>query len=534
MSLKDFNKFFEEATVKGNPAFPGEGDKKPGEKQYLSDVEKRAKERLGIRPEDTQRRTQMTPMGPMAVPSEKEMRLGSRLMDLLKESLKWTAGKEQQLSELANVVFLSLYQDLVTRYEIELDIKVVKPGKVKQFMDECEDCQQDPPPQFKQVVEQDIIDEVHKRKFANLIIQGEAKNTKHILHSEEVKDGLEEIYGKEDAEKVFKIWDEMSKTADQLDWIIPADVRAEMMEQMPDGLAGACFVDWKKKEEESQEEEQQEEEEYTEWTGEEDEESMYSEEEDEAPMERFDETPIIRARGIDFPMLLHESVKGLFEVLALGGIPEDKRTADIVLSNTGIEDEPEDWKYGPEVASDIRDFVNKSPRINQYPNVREELFKLMIDKETMPTSKFLELMRGILSGTEQARIEVDRLVAKVADTIKEEKDAEDKYQRDMEEYERQMKEWEEYQKRKSEEPELSAEEDDEIEKLIRGTQKQEVSNDYSTWSEKELMDEIDIALDKGDMEKVKILSKYLKKESKQVVLNELRLILEKRNPHSKR
>ena len=527
--MKNFQKFLEEATVKGNPAFPGEGGKKEGEKEYLSDVEKRAKQRLGIRPEDTQRRTQMTPMGPMPVPTEKEMRLGGRIMELLKKSLRFTSGKEEQLSQLANVVFLSIYQDLVTRYEIELDIKIVKPGKVKQFMDECEDCEQDPPPQFKELTEEDIRNEVHKRKIANLIIQGEAKNTKHILHSDEVKEGLEEIYGKKDAEEIFNIWDEMTKVADQLDWIIPADVRAEMMEQMPDGLAGACFVDWKPKGVQAA---QEEEEEPQEWTGEEDEESMYSEE-DETPMERFDETPLIRARGIDFPMLLHESVKGLFEVLSLGGIPEDPRAAKIALSNTGLSDEPEDWKYGPEVASDLRDFVNKSPRINEYPNIREELFKMMVDKETMTTSKFLELMRGILSGTDAARAEVDRLVAKVADTIKEEKEALAKYERDMEEYERQMKEWEESQKRKSEEPELTTDEEDEIEKLIKGSQKVQTSNDYSTWSQKDLMDEIDNALDSGDLDKVKNLSQYLKKESKQLVLRELKLITENKNLHTK-
>jgi hypothetical protein len=325
--MKNFQKFLEEASVKGNPGFPGENGKKPDESEYLSDVERRAKQRLGIRPEDTQRRTQMTPMGPMPVPSEKEMRLGRRIMDLLKKSLEYTSGKEEQLSQLANVVFLSIYQDLVTRYEIELDIKVIKPGKIKQFMDECEECEQDPPPQFKELTEEDIKNEVHKRKIANLIIQGEAKNTKHILHSDEVKEGLESIYGKKDAEEVFKIWDEMTKTADQLDWIIPAEVRAQMMEEMPQGLAGACFVDWKPKEVQApQEKEEEVEEEPQEWSGEEDEESMYSEE-DEAPMERFDETPLIRARGIDFPMLLHESVKGLFEVLSLGGIPEDPRVA---------------------------------------------------------------------------------------------------------------------------------------------------------------------------------------------------------------
>ena len=516
--IKDFNKFFEEASVKGNPAFPGEGGRKPGESEYLSDIERNAKQRLNIRPGDESR---MTPMGP--IPSQREMELGKRIMQLLEKSLEYTNGREQELSDLANVVFLSIYKDIVDRYEIELDIKIVKPGKVKKFMDECEDCQQEPPPKFKEVVEKDIIDEVNKRKFANLIIQGEAKNTKHILHSEEVKDGLDAIYN-ERSEDIFKVWDEMTKVADQLDWIIPAEVRAQLMEKMPEGIAGACFIDWKNKEKEEEEEENEPEEESGEWSGEEDEESMYSEEEveEDEPMERFDQTPIIRARGVDFPMLLHESVKGLFEILALGGIPEDKRVAGIVLSNTGIDDEPEDWKYGPEIAADIRDFVNKSPRVNENPNIREELFKMMIDKETMPTDKFLSLIRGVLSNTEDARIKIDNLVSKVADMIKTEKDDMLRYDREMDEYERSKKDWEENRKISTD-----SSQDDDNDEI-----KDDVI-DYSKMSQKDIMGEIDSALDEEDMDKVKMLSQYLKKESKDLIFRELELILEKRNLHIK-
>jgi hypothetical protein len=158
---------------------------------------------------------------------------------------------------------------------------------------------------------------------------------------------------------------------------------------------------------------------------------------------------------------------------------------------------------------------------------------MMIDKETMPTEKFLELMRGILSKTGEAKTIVDRLVSKVADMIKQEKDDQARYEREMDEYERQLKDWEEYQKSGQQEP-TEKEEEDEIEKLIRNSGKEEVGDDdYSTWSQKELMGEIDNALDDNNMDKVKMLSQYLKKESKKVVLNELQMLLEKKNPHTK-
>ena len=143
-------------------------------------------------------------------------------------------------------------------------------------------------------------------------------------------------------------------------------------------------------------------------------------------------------------------------------------------------------------------------------------------------------MRGILGKTEEARVIVDRLVGKVADMIKQEKDDQARYEREMDEYERQMKDWEENQKSGHQEP-SEPEEEDEIEKLIKNAgRKEETSvDDYSTWSQRELMDEIDNALDSGDMNKVKMLSQYLKKESKEVVLRELQMLLEGKNPHTK-
>lgn len=510
--MKSFQKFLE-ASTEGNPALPGEGGRREGESKWREDVERRAKQRMNIRPQDI---SQRSPFGP--IPSEKERRLGMRLMQLLSQSLEWTENHRDELNELATRVFTNIYYSLIERYEIEVDIKLIKPGRVKQWMD---DQEQEMPemPEFREIVEEDIRNEIHKRKIANLIIQGEAKNTKHVLHSEEVKEGLREIYG-DDAETVFDIWDEMSKIADQLDWIIPIETKQEMMEMMPDGMAGASSVDWKPKEAKEEEEEEYSEEEYT---GGDDEEEMY--EEDDQPMERFDETPVIRARGVDFPMLLHEAVKGLFELLSVPGIPEDERTAKLTLQNTGAEDEPEDFRYGPEIASDLRDFINENKDIDKYPNIREEVYRMMVDKETMPTTQFLELMRGILSKTEKARRDVDRLIAKVI------KDKEEmaQYYKDMEEYEKQMKEWEEQQKRGTHQPSQTQQ--------TQQTPSKPSGKNLSNMSTTELQDAMEDAIseeDYGLAAKIRDeMSRRNMKESLSVYDRELKMIKHRKNPHNR-
>jgi len=538
--MKNFQKFLEEADVKGNPGIPGEGGRKQGETSYLSDVERRAKTRMGINDRDMPR---MTPMG--MIPSEKLDRLGRRIMELLPQSIQLSRGNEEALAKLATDTIYNLYKDIIDRYQIELDIKFSR--NIKQDMDDGED--EERKPEFRKITDENVIKEIHKRKLANLIIQGEAKNTKHLLHMEEVKEGLNEILGEANGKRLFDILDEIAKTADQLDWIIPEQVKKDMMEQMPEGLAGASSVGWKPKTK-PEDDEEGEEEEYKEFTGEEE----YDEEEyqEEESTSHEGDIPVLKARGIDFSMLLHEAVKGLFEILSLMGLPvvknddnetdeeATKKLLNMIYSNTGIGDEPQDFKYGPEIAADLRDFVNQNDKIDLYPNVREELWKTMVDKDTMSTDDFISLMRGILSKTPEARTKVDRLINKVIEMIKNEKEGLDQYNREMEDYERKMKEY----NQEKEHPEFSEEDEpeSEIDKLVRqslakkdddepkqNAAKKEI--DYSTWSQKDLQNEIDDALDSENFDKVRLLSKYLKEG--RIYLRELEIINEKLNPHSK-
>lgn len=526
--MKNFQKFLEEITVKGNPGIPGEDPRERGENQYLSDAERRAKQRMNIRPQDVSIRT---PMG--VIPSPKERQLGRQLMDHLQSSLGYTRNHEDELSELANRVFRNLYQELMDRYDIDLDVRIIRPGRVKQWMDDnAQPGNPPPPPEFRRVTEEDIKNEVYKRKLANLIIQGEAKNTKHILHSDEVKAGLEEIYGNQ-WRTVFDIWDEMTKAADQLDWIIPIETKKDMMERMPDGMAGACTVDWQPKEEDDEEYKKEEED---------DEEYTKDEDEDEGTYEpaENEDTPIIRARGVDFPMLIHEMVKGLFELLSIPGIPEDERTANIALGNTGMADEPEDFRYGPEIAADLRDFVNLNPRINTHGNLREELYAFMIDKETMPTADFLKLMKGILGKTPEARVKVDELIEFLIGRITRDKEAMDKYERDMEEYKRYKEEQNATRPTKQVNPtEEEGPEDNywysggvETKEEPKETPK-EPEEDYSNMPKKELQDLIDQALDDKDYDKVRKLTQYMG-EGKAIYLKELERINESHKFHTRR
>lgn len=489
--MKSFQKFLEEVTIKGNPAIPGEGDKKPEDKDYLKDVESRAKSRLGISGQ------------------ENPGRFGGRLMQLLQQSQQVTRGREEELEELAKQVILQNYGEILDG--VELDIKLVRSGgQIQQFMSDCESEQQEQQegPQMRQIKDPATINKIHKAKLGNNIIQGEAKNTKHIIATEEVRDGLAEIFGP-DADRILDMWKEMSNLADKMDWIIPIEVKSQMMEQAPEGLAGAVSIDWKpkkEKEEEPKEKKSAADDFINSILGD----LAQGEEPNEEDVEDFQEEvesaqPRIRARGIDFPMLIHETVKGIYELIASIQFPsadateaEIHQAETVKLNVSSFLDEAEDFRTGPEIAADFRDFINENPKA-QHPNMRAFIFGKMMDSNYISDEEFLKLFRGILNKTPEARKKIDQMINEVNTELNQYElgqviDVEEPYQVEV--------------------PQSKSTKDD----------------DYSQMSQREIQSLIDDALDAEDYDKVRMLSQYLK-EGTQIYLSEIDRINEGYIPH---
>ena len=505
--MKDFKKFLEEVTIKGNPSVPGEGGKQPGDKDYLKDTEARAKARLGLSGR------------------ENPGQIGGRLMQLLQQSQQVTRGREEDLENLAKEIITQNYGEILDG--VELDIKLLRSGgQIAKFMKDCEEEQDDDneeSPNFRMVKDPATINKIHKAKLGNNIIQGEAKNTKNIIAMQEVKDGLVDIFGPQ-AEEILNMWKEMSSLADKMDWIIPIDVKADMMERHPEGMAGAVSVDWKPNQKEEKEEKEEE--------SSEDfakrilDDLANGDEPDEKDKEEFGEevqgaTPRIRARGIDFPMLIHETVKGIYQLIASIQFPaEDASKEEIEMAQTvklnisSFEDEAEDFRTGPEIAADFRDFINVNPEV-KHPNMRAFIFGKMMDSNYISDADFLKLFRGILNKTPDARKKIDEMIDEVN---------------------KELNQYELGQVIDVEEPNFGNEEEEDT--MMPGRAEQEVPQqqseiDYSELTQRELADLIDVALDKKDFKRVEMLAQYMK-EGKEIYLKELERINEGHNFHTRR
>ncbi len=84
-------------------------------------------------------------------------------------------------------------------------------------------------------------------------------------------------------------------------------------------------------------------------------------------------TLTIIARAMNFPMLVHEIVKGLYEIIALQGFSGDKEKNQAVISRVDkIENEPDDLRYGKFIYDSISNIYNNSTFKDD--RIRELLF----------------------------------------------------------------------------------------------------------------------------------------------------------------
>ncbi len=489
--IKKYSNFLNEASIKHT--FPAE---------YLSKIEREE----GMSSDDSGSRRMM------------------ELSQLARTQSDITRGKKEELEDLAREIITLLNSDVIRLLKVDMNFELVDQseigGKIRNAKEKIEDSSNTTLSVPKIGDDVNIKEEIQKRDIANLIIQGEAKQIKDILFRDEntkelVKSRIEEIFGAQ-ANTLMNTWNRMLDILDLKDKTMNTESMGLMISNLPSGgLAGFTYVEWEEKEipkEYEPESEDDETEEYQEWTGEESEDD-YFEESEIQPSESVC-TPTINAIGVDFLMLLHEAQKGLYEFLAIPGLPEDEETLKKVKSNTGPMYEPEGWKYGPRVVKDLREFFTRrlgyliekneaqgksemNERIYEMTNLRQLFFRALLDRNTMPTKDFLDVMKGILlkmtnkpkySEQEQGLIDtanskcdsvIRQLIEKLDYEFKKLKYEEDlkRYEQEMKDYERRLKEWESSQKSVSKSP-IQQKSETESERLQRQLKDAEESEDY--------------------------------------------------------
>ncbi|MCK9475631.1 MAG: hypothetical protein M0R46_06925 [Candidatus Muirbacterium halophilum] len=380
------------------------------------------------------------------------------------------------------------------------------------------------------IIETDINAAIDKKKLLNMITQAAGKTTKNIIQvSDLVENELKKEFGK-NAEELLKNWIEISNIADKLDWTIPLDIKSNLMANIPQGFAGGVDVLW---------------------------ESLSGNEYNiNLLLEKEATKVVIRAVGVDFPMLLHETIKGIYLYLQSGAIKQDKKTAQLIKAATSsFSDESQDFRYGPATLQMLITFVNKFPIVKKYSNMETMLFTMLsLDKEraeeeaksskeykeyltqkakmALTDKNFLIIMKSMFSTFDKTEIN-----GKIKFTINEKRFEESIAKiaigklityiaNDIAEYEKELAEWEaeefsrkEYELYQQNLNKPNDEIDPDIKKLFNK------DDDYANMTQAEINDLIDDALDNKDYDLVEKLAVYLK-EGAEIYLRELENINE--------
>ena len=374
--MKSFEKFIkEEVDLTGNKGIPGD---------FMSKSEEEARRSLGVTPDDERQMQRIWPeFQRNAGQSEQLLRTGQDGRQLNREQLE---QRIKSLEELAEIVVREEFGDILETgiKPIELEIKLVPMGGVtgevsditdvpqqseqpkpeeeeeeeeeeegQDEEDQDEEQDQEPEDQEDAEVGTNLVSAVEKKKLLNMITQAAGKATKDIIRaSDTVETELSRIFGERQGKQILSYWVAMSDIADKMDWVIPINRKSQMMKGMPQGMAGACQVKWESH------------------TG-----NYYNM---SLLLEKEATKIVIKAVGIDFPMLIHEAVKGIYLFLQSGAIKKDKETAKIIKKATSsFTDEAQDFRYGPPALQMLVNFVNKFSESSEYKRLDTRVYTIL-------------------------------------------------------------------------------------------------------------------------------------------------------------
>jgi hypothetical protein len=117
--------------------------------------------------------------------------------------------------------------------------------------------------------------------------------------------------------------------------------------------------------------------------------------ESEMVYDEDEEQFVIKARAICFPMLVHEIVKGLYEIVGTEGFGTDKEQNQAIVGAVDkLSNEPRDFQYGKFIYDALSDLYIDS-NIDD-PRVRELFFT---EVYKLPEEEFIEFIENAINNT---------------------------------------------------------------------------------------------------------------------------------------
>jgi len=205
-----------------------------------------------------------------------------------------------------------------------------------------------------------------KRRFINSLIQGASKKGHYMFAL--VEDELNRL-----DPSLLNLYGVLMSIADLMYWIVPDEV-TQMMSGSGEGIQGSEEVD------------------------------------------DTTDPPTIKAVGLFFPILIHELLKGVYEVMGTQGLPDDPKSAEMVMaSQDTLPYEIWDLRLGPVI---WEKFIESYPDDLFEDDLREIQNYLFSRFSSLTTSEFFEVAKEIMKGSEKGKKIVKRMVDEINEELR--------------------------------------------------------------------------------------------------------------------
>lgn len=210
-----------------------------------------------------------------------------------------------------------------------------------------------------------IKNEVHKRRFVNALMQGISNRFNHIYHM------YRDDFNKLDRRLVDGYQKMMTS----------AELAYFMMDTKTKKSGGFCSVQVPKNE---------------------------------------NEPFIVNVEAMSFPLLVHETIKGVLEVISLQGLPEDENEVKYIFERADFY-EAESWDMILGVG--IWDAIVDQMSLEAFSMKQHIFYELVI----LPVDEFHETMQEILTGSKKGKLIIERMVKKIKNDLAEDEKLESLY-----------------------------------------------------------------------------------------------------------
>lgn len=295
-----------------------------------------------------------------------QMQLMMDTVPVLQETMQLESSHKKELEKLA-------IEMIREEYNMGEDVVEIKAELVPQIT--IQGTKKNPKPVSLDMEFENVEDignmngEVQKRRFLNAMIQGAAKKCNHMFHM--VDDKLTNL-----DPKLANRYSKVMSAADYMYYVVP---------NMDDGVQGGMVHV-------------------------------------QFPTAENPKT-VITAQAIIFPVLIHELVKGVMEILAANGLPKDRNIGEYVINKADyLQAEPWDMRLGCGLFEKFTSMIEPEDF-----HLKHHVFA---ELAALPVNEFNTTMKEIMAGTKAGKKTVSDIISEVKKDMRE-----DDYNESMKKYE---------------------------------------------------------------------------------------------------